>query len=321
MSVGIDAGTGSYGVYVLEESRHYEFSSSEVREDPSGFVEFLESLEFDTGAGLSGYGLPVKRLYEISKREFSLMTLNFDKGQSLGMRKVIEEVRRRRLEVFTIPAVIHLPTVPGYRKVNRIDMGTYDKVCSAAYVLHSYGIRQTFILAELGYGFNAFIAVENGRIVDGIGGTSGFPGYSSMSAIDGELAYLLEKVDKGLLFRGGLKSYFSARGEDFDWSAFAEWVMKGIKALTAVVSPDVVYLSGRFAKRVRGRVEEEFQVVELSDEKGKISAIGAAIIASGYAGRDGKEVVDVLKLREARGTVLDHITPDVRKMLRIDHNF
>lgn len=321
MSVGIDAGTRSYGVYVLEEGKHYEFDSSEIRERPEDFVEFLESLEFDVGAGLSGYGLPVKRLYEVSEREFMLMTLNFEKEQSLGMRRVLELLKGKKLEIYTIPAVIHLPTVPDYRKVNRIDMGTYDKVCSVAYVLHEFGIEQTFILAELGYGFNAFIAVENGRIVDGIGGTSGFPGYSSISAIDGELAYLIGRVTKQLVFSGGLKSYFGARGTEFDGDVFAEWVMKGIKALTAVVNAERVYLSGRFAKAVARRVGEEFDVVDLSGSDGKVSAIGAAIIASGYAGKSGKEVVERLELKRAGGTVIDHITPDIRAMLRFDHNF
>ncbi|WP_048094671.1 DUF1464 family protein [Geoglobus ahangari] len=321
VSVGIDAGTKSYGVFVLEEGEHYEFSSSKVKESPEDFVEFLQSLDFDVAAGLSGYGLPVKRLYEISEKEFALMTLNFDREQSLGMRRVIELLREKRLNIHTIPAVIHLPTVPDCRKVNRIDMGTYDKVCSVAYVLHEFGVDETFILAELGYGFNAFIAVEEGRIVDGIGGTSGFPGYSSISAIDGELAYLMGRITKDVIFSGGLKSYFEARGKDFDADVFAEWVMKGIRALTAVVDAKKVYLSGRFAGAVAERVGEHFEVVDLSHAGGKVSAIGAAVIANGYAGKEGREVVERLELMRASGTVLDHLTPDVRKRIRFDHNF
>jgi len=321
VSVGIDAGTKSYGVYVLESNEHFEFESEWVRENPERFVEFLSELDMDAGAGLSGYGLPVKKFSEITERDFFEMTLNFEKERAMGMRAVIEGVKQAEVPVFTVPAVIHLPTVPDYRKINRIDMGTYDKVCSVAYVLHEYGIDETFVLAELGYGFNAFIAVKKGKIVDGIGGTSGFPGYMSLSAIDGELAYLMKRIEKKALFMGGLKSYFDEAGIEFDKDVFSEWVLKGINAVNTSVRADKVYLSGRFASMLSEIIDREFDVVNLSKEGAKVSACGAAVIASGYAGRGGKEIVDQLELFNAGGSVLDHITNDIRAFLRVDNYF
>lgn len=321
VSVGIDAGTGSYGVYLLETEEHFEFQSEWVRENPERFVEFLNELDMDAGAGLSGYGLPVKRFSEISNRDFFEMTLNFEKERAMGMRAVIEAVKKYNIPLFTIPAVIHLPTVPEHRKINRIDMGTYDKVCSVAHVLYEYGIDQTFVLAELGYGFNGFIAVREGKVVDGIGGTSGFPAYRSISAIDGELAYLLKSIEKKILFMGGLKSYFEDAGIDFDAEIFSEWVLKGINAVNTSVKADRVYISGRFAPAVSEIVGREYDVVNLSREDAKISACGAAVIASGYAGGDGKEVTERLELLKARGSVFDHITSDIKTHLRVDNYF
>ncbi|MBE8539607.1 DUF1464 family protein [Geoglobus acetivorans] len=321
VSAGIDAGTKSYAVYVFEDGRYFEIDTSAVKANPEDFVEFLDSLEIETGAGLSGYGLPVKRIYEVDDHDLRMMTLNFDETATMGMRKVIDLVREKKLEIYTIPAVIHLNTVPDHRKINRIDMGTYDKVCSVAFVLHEFGIDQSFVLAELGYGFNAFIAVENGKIVDGLGGTSGFPGFSSLSSIDAELAYLLKDINKDLVFSGGLKSYFEDRNMGFNADIFSEWVMKGIYSLKAVVDFDNVYLSGRFADHVHKRVSEEFNAVNLGRIGRKISAIGASVIASGISGKDGRDVVESLEILKASGTVLDHLTSDVAGFLRENITF
>ena len=321
MSVGIDSGTGSYGVYIFETEEHFEFDTEEIKGNPEKIADLLQEIGMERGAGLSGYGLPFKRLDSISEKDFAEMTLSFESSQRIGMRRVIELVKERKLPVFTIPGVIHLQTVPDYRKMNRIDMGTYDKVCSVAYVLYNFGINESFILAELGYGFNAFIAVRKGKIVDGIGGTSGFPGYRSISSIDGELAYLMKEIKKETLFSGGLKSYFDERGIDFDPEIYSEWVLKGINAVNTTVRADVVYLSGRFSGCAVKRVSEEYDAVDLGKNGKKISAIGAGIIASGYGGKEGKDVVDRLELLKAKGSVLDYLTGDVKKMLKPGNYF
>jgi len=320
VSAGIDAGTKSYAIYVFETDEHFEFDSRDVKENPENFVDFLEELDIDCGAGLSGYGLPVKRIEKITERDFFEMTLNMERNRTIGMRKVIEIVKSRKIPVFTVPGVIHLQTVPDFRKINRIDMGTYDKVCSVAYVLYRDGVEESFVLAELGYGFNAFIAVKNGRIIDGIGGTSGFIGYKSISAIDGELACLMREISKDVIFMGGLKSYFDERGIDFDEDIYAEWVLKGINAINTTLNADKVYLSGRFSKRVVRTVREKYDAVTVDDGK-KISAVGAGVIASGYAGKEGKDVVTRLELLKARGSVFDYITGDIRGLLRMGNYF
>jgi predicted butyrate kinase (DUF1464 family) len=60
----------------------------------------------------------------------------------------------------------------------------------------------SFILLEMRGAFTAAIAVEDGRIVDGIGGTSEPLGVAA-GALDGEVAFLAGSITKGLLFVGG----------------------------------------------------------------------------------------------------------------------
>ena len=89
-------------------------------------------------------------------------------------------------------------------------MGTADKVCAAALAVREQaercGCRErdvSFILLELGGAFTAAIAVEDGRIVDGAGGTSGPLGVRAAGALDGEVAFLAGSVTKRFLFAGG----------------------------------------------------------------------------------------------------------------------
>ena len=108
------------------------------------------------------------------------------------------------------PGVVHFASVPAHRKVNRVDMGTADKVCAAALAIHEQAERRrcrerevSFILLELGGAFTAAIAVDRGAIVDGAGGSSGPLGLRGAGALDGEVAFLAGSVSKGLLFGGG----------------------------------------------------------------------------------------------------------------------
>ena len=90
-------------------------------------------------------------------------------------------------------------------------MGTADKLCAVALGIWNQSRRlgidyneTSFIYAELGGAFTAVMAVEKGKVVDGLGGTSGCLGYLSMGAMDGELAYLLGSFHKELLCTGGV---------------------------------------------------------------------------------------------------------------------
>uniref|UniRef100_A0A7C3RBY5 DUF1464 domain-containing protein n=1 Tax=Archaeoglobus fulgidus TaxID=2234 RepID=A0A7C3RBY5_ARCFL len=336
ISAGIDPGTGSYDVVAIEKGKvvyRKKLKTEEVRASPEIVIDAIEESGAEIAAGLSGYGLPVKPFSELDDVDMLLMTLNFELERAIGLRKIIKAVKERNVNLYTIPAVIHLPTVPPWRKMNRIDIGTADKLCSAVLAVAKLSEEEeltklNFILAEVGEGFNAFIAVRNGRIVDGMGGTTSFPGYSSLGAMDAELAYLIGEFPKKLIFRGGIKSFAE------DWklgdrdviNILSEFVMKGIKAMEVSVDADFYVLSGRFAPEMLRKLREGEKEVKLLGGfgKGKQSAQGAAIIANAIAGGEYKEIVDYMRILEAKGTVLDYITSDImehvrRGIRRFDH--
>src|SRR3989454_5096715 len=91
-----------------------------------------------------------------------------------------------------------------------VDMGTAEKVCAAALAIDEQARRfarpladVSLVLLELGGAFTAAVAVAGGRIVDGVGGSSGPLGFRAAGALDGEVAYLAGAVPKQLLFGGG----------------------------------------------------------------------------------------------------------------------
>src|SRR6266571_4462232 len=144
--VGIDPGTVSIDVCGIDDGRLFldrSFPTGQVLAEPAAFVALLEAGgPLDLVAGPSGYGLPLT------------------------------------------PGVVHLPTVPEYRKVNRVDLGTAEKVCAAALAIDEQARRfarpladVSLVLLELGGAFTAAVAVAGGRIVDGVGGSSGPLGF------------------------------------------------------------------------------------------------------------------------------------------------
>ena len=127
-----------------------------------------------------------------------------------GMGRVLEALKESGLPVCFAPGVVQLTTVPEHRKVNRIDMGTADKLCAVALAVWDQARRldvpfdeTSFVSVEAGGAFTAVVAVERGAIVDGAGGTCGALGFRALGAMDGELAYLLRDFPKDVLASGG----------------------------------------------------------------------------------------------------------------------
>jgi predicted butyrate kinase (DUF1464 family) len=320
---GTDPGTSSLDILVLADGTvtdQCRLLPDQLRADPARPVRWLsERGPFDLIAGPSGYGLPPKRLRDCDERELELLRLvrPDESGMGQGVVKfnaILRALRDAPLPVTTLPGVIHLPTVPDHRKVNHIDMGTADKLCVAALavaLLDPEG-TDTVCLVELGSAFTACLVVERGRIVDGLGGTSGPLGWQSGGAWDGEVAYLLSPLWKGDLFTGGVQSqrdHASAR------LAFRESLVKAVAGLQAVTSFRRIVLSGRLPETEGGFVEEVARDLKRLAEVRRLPSLpgawvkhaaqGAALIADGLAGGNYAGLVRCLEIDRAAGTALD----------------
>ena len=341
--VGIDPGTVSIDVCGLSGGRvviDRSWPTAEALADPAGFAaELAVHGAPDLVAGLSGYGMPLRRAAETSDHDLRLAFLarKGEQGGIGGLRLLTRALADAGLPLVLLPGVIHLDTVPPHRKVNRIDLGTADKLCAVALGISEEADRLqsdpkdvAFILLELGGAFTSAIAVQDGQVVDGIGGSSGPIGWQSSGALDAEVAFLAGHITKGLVFHGGVSTIAESNRDvpGVGFEAFVEGAVKAVRQLQ-VSAPlaSSVLVSGRIASdpAVQERLAAALadvgvlRPIQGFTTQAKQGAQGAAIIADGLAGGEHKDLVERLRIRHASGTVLDHlyvITPaEARKHL------
>jgi hypothetical protein len=142
--IGIDPGTVNIDICGLDDGRLFldrTFPTAEALKTPTLLVELLESSgPLDLVAGPSGYGLPLTLAHDLTETDLRLACLaaEHEPGGIGGLRALIRLLARSTLPVVLTPGVIHFDSVPRHRKVNRIDMGTADKVCAVALALRQH---------------------------------------------------------------------------------------------------------------------------------------------------------------------------------------
>ncbi|BDG60894.1 DUF1464 family protein [Caldinitratiruptor microaerophilus] len=346
--LGVDPGTESFGLCCLEGGEmawEEELPTADLGDEPDRLREHLAARgPYELICGPSGYGLPWRLARDLEEDDIRLAALvrpgDTGSGGIGAFTRVLRNLARLPWPVVLVPGVAHLATVPSHRKVNRIDMGTADKVCVAALAVADWARRTgrpyaaaRLVVVEVGAAFTAVIGVEGGCIVDGLGGSSGAPGFRCGGAMDAEAAYWLGSVSKATVFSGGV--YRVAGQPDPDWRGFLDaitsgaapdryrlawdWWLEGIEKAVAAVAVNVgepreVVLSGRVgleppvARALAERLRRYGGVAELRPRaRAKAAAEGAAVIADGLAGGRYAGLVEAMRLREAGGTVLDHL--------------
>jgi predicted butyrate kinase (DUF1464 family) len=329
---GTDPGTSSLDVLILEDGAvadQARFAPAQLHANADAPTQWLlDRGPFDLIAGPSGYGLPLRRAATCSPADLDLMALvrPDERGQGQGVAKFLGVVRSfcaSGLPIVFLPGVIHLATVPGHRKLNRIDMGTADKLCVTALAIAQHPAR-TFCLVELGSAFTACIVVANGKIVDGLGGTSGPLGWRSGGAWDGEVAYLLSPLAKRDLFTGGVVSVADRQAA---LAHFRESLLRAVAGLRVVTPFTDVVLAGRLLvdepdltniiASELGSLATVHRLASLPNAWVKHAAQGSALLADALIGGRFAPIAERLKLASASGTVLDWLCHPSAKACRV----
>ncbi|GAB4314574.1 MAG: DUF1464 family protein [Promethearchaeota archaeon] len=343
--IGVDPGTGSWDFFGLDGDDvvlDTSVPTKRVVKDPTIFLDVIRSVEEpDLIMAPSGFGLPLKPVQELTEADVSHAMVKKDRGKKLvGLSETLRALRELDVPGYVLPGVKHLPTVPTYRKFNKIDMGTADKVCTAVVGMRDQSERlgvpfeeTGFVMVEIGQGFSAVLAVERGQIVDGIGGTN-VMGFQACGGLDGELAYLLGEVHKKNIYQGGVASIAGSPDlspeELFLLGSRDEHTREALRAFTeslakAVYSLQVSYEDRSYLREVlvAGRGARWSQVFDALHSAAsplapvrvmgsyaqiaKRAAQGSAFIANGLAGGRFAPLVENLRIRESSGSILDHV--------------
>ncbi|MHA1510866.1 MAG: DUF1464 family protein [Promethearchaeota archaeon] len=348
--IGIDPGSSSwdifgYNVETNEICIDTSIKTTDLMENPDAFFKALEDIEpFDLMVAPSGFGLPIKKVQELTDEDIYYMTLSTEKSpQIVGLKIILHKLKHMKSEkgeAYVIPGVKHLPTVKKYRKINRIDLGTADKVCSVVVGIRDVMERSkiqssdaNFIMIELGAAFSAIIAVEGGQIIDGIGG-SNLMGFKACGPLDAELACLMNPLSKTKIYKGGAISIggkenntpeeLFLRTKDDSQAKIAiqtyiDNIVKGVFSIKSVFNqatpPNYILISGRLAneKFIEMILDEKLRIiapVRMMKSYSKIAkraAQGAAFIAEGLIGGPLQPIIKNLRLEEAKGNILDFI--------------
>ncbi len=340
--IGIDPGTKGFSLFGIDDDKVFVdemLSTEEIAKDANKLVSALEQkLPVDAIIGPSGYGIPVTHIKDSKESDLELM---LPKESEVSVNEAIRSFyysgKEKGLPVYYTPGVIHLPTVPKYRKANRMDMGTADKLCCAVLALEQYSQHHkkpysecSFIFLEVGYGFTASLGIQNGKVIDAVGGTSGFPGFLSPGAIDSELAIRIPKEPQDILFTGGAQSWNGGvtleelveKPTSYPevWNTLIEGVIKDVAIVSTTTEAQEIIISGRLSRipqireELTNRLSSYGKVVPLEKRAKEASegAEGAAMIGIGLLGGKYKELVETLELLNARGTMYDYITMKVR---------
>jgi predicted butyrate kinase (DUF1464 family) len=183
------------------------------------------------------------------------------------------------------------------------------------------------VLLELGGGFTAALAIDEGQIVDGMGGSSGPLGMRAVGALDGELAYLLgPALRKDTLYSGGaldpagelelvdLEALWSSAEHEEGWTALLEAAAKAVRALVVSVPvPHEIVVSGRLARlagllaALASALSDVAPVIALVPGRASTAAHGGALLADALTGGRHAALAEVMRLREASGGVLDYL--------------
>ncbi|UYP47941.1 hypothetical protein NEF87_004226 [Candidatus Lokiarchaeum ossiferum] len=349
--IGIDPGTSSWDIFGYDTNNNEVFAdksipSAQIIDNPERIIVEISKFEpFDFLAAPSGFGIPIKKVQDLTPEDIFEITLRKKSSKKvMGLQNLLYKMQKKSWNALILPGIKHLPTIPAYRKINKIDMGTADKLCTVVVGIKDIMLRNQIkcsevnaIFVELGSAFNSIMAIEKGKIIDSIGGSNLF-GFRAGGALDGELAYLLNIVTKETIQKGGVLSVVNDPKFTMEHllresktkfitrkalNAYIEDIVKHVHAIRSIFSPEnpptYILLSGKLAAEpyLQDILERKLfmlaplRIMKNNAKNAKRAAQGAAYIAEGLNDGPSKEVVKNLLIDKATGHVWDNIFYDL----------
>ncbi|MEM4509304.1 MAG: DUF1464 family protein, partial [Archaeoglobaceae archaeon] len=95
------------------------------------------------------------------------------------------------------------------------------------------------------------------------------------------------------------------------------FVLKGLRAVeVSIGKAELCFLSGKFARDLKNLVAEKYETRLLSGFGiGKQSAQGAGVIANAIGGGEFERIARHVELFSAKGTVLDYLSSDLKRII------
>lgn len=361
-AVGIDPGSKTMDICMLCDGKVcYEksYETMEIALKPYLLVEEIAKLseKADLIALPSGYGVEVTSINSIPNDVFEewyytfiLATRKSDilKAMEKGvvgarvyyaMAESAKAIRDMNIPGVFIPGIINLPTIPVFRKLNKVDMGTADKLSVVVLGIEEMAeerngdySRVNYIHVEAGFGYASIVAVKEGKITDAYGGTTTpGPAFLTAGSLDLEVVQAVERFDKIHVFTTGCSQMLQLQDLDLwikmveegdekaaiCYEAFVESIVKSVYSLLyAVRSPQAILLSGRFSRyklfleSLSSRLSNIATVRKMRGLKAGIAketAQGYAVVADGLSGGIYSELVRHVEIPWSSGSSLDYI--------------
>jgi len=288
LSIGIDCSASHWRICIREYGHILHLRSFANISAALSYLENICALYPEPTIALPlGRATSLARLSTIVDQQMHVIIswLNNQKPQE-DLEKILKAIQSLSLDSYCLPAIKHLPTVSKHRKLNPMDMGTPDSLCTIATLMYRLSERETawsemnFLCVLVGYTSRSIVVLEHGRIVNGIS-------QGEVTDYDDAEVFVGSRVED------------SGNGPE---EAFWEELTRDLAGLMAIHHLEDIIVIGQRENAFVERFAEIYQVYyfphgEAGTDDYEI-AIGAAIIAEGLRNSGlAREVVERLQIR------------------------
>ena len=290
ISIGIDSTTQNWKTCLMENGA------------------ILELCSFADAAALLAYVEHICALYP----EPTVAVPYSDRSLIEALHNALKSIN---LNSYCLPQIKELPTIPAYRKLNRLQMGAAGQLCTVAMLIYRLFERETawsemnFLLLEVQQDSVSIQVVEDGQIVNGLSGMADVSEIRLHLRLDGNFSYSFGSDHRESTYRSDWLNPVDASKHELVNGharkyAFWEGLAQELAGLMAIHHCEDIVVLGQRKEAVIEWFDDIYQLYHFpykdSDRPGFEAATGAAIVAEGLAHNGlAAEVVERLQIRGA----------------------